>query len=85
MPHGAGLNNQGSLIMKRKFDVAKMFDVDAAIAQMEEANSKAIALITDTKAKSIAETVSSASFEFARAQAAAAKVFGEAVKKAVQI
>ena len=68
-----------------KFDVAKMFDVDAAIASMEDANKKALALITDQKAKSIAETVSAASFEFARAQAAAAKAYGEAVKKAIQI
>ena len=68
-----------------KFDVAKLFDVDAAIASMEQANQKALALITDKKAKSIAETVSAASFEFARAQASAAKAFGEAVKKAIQI
>ena len=68
-----------------KFDPAKMFDVDAAISKMEEANQKALDLITDPKAKSIAETVAAASFEFARAQAAAAKAFGEAVKKAVQI
>lgn len=68
-----------------KFDIAKMFDVDAAITQMEEANGKAVALITDKKAKSIAETISSASFEFARAQATAVKAYGEAVKKAIQI
>ena len=68
-----------------KFDPAKMFDVDAAIASMHEANSKAIALITDQKAKTIAETISAASFDFARAQAAAAKAFGEAVKKAIQV
>jgi hypothetical protein len=68
-----------------KFDPAKMFDVDAAIAQMEENSKKALELITDPKAKSLAETVTAASFEFARAQAAATKAFGEAVKKAVQI
>lgn len=68
-----------------KFDTSKMFDVDAAISSMEEANSKAIALITDKKAKTLAETISTASFEFARAQAAAAKAYGEAVKKAIQI
>jgi hypothetical protein len=97
MPHRAGLQKLSFAYYEKeikmdftkidfaKFDVAKMFDVDAAIKQMEEANSKAISLITDTKAKNIAETVSAASFEFARAQAAAAKAFGEAVKKAVQI
>jgi hypothetical protein len=68
-----------------KFDPAKMFDVDAAIAQMEANSQKALDLITDAKAKSIAETVAAASFDFARAQAAAAKAFGEAVKKAIQI
>ena len=68
-----------------KFDVAKMFDVDAAIEQMEKNSKTALALITDKKAKDIAETITSASFEFARAQAAAAKSFGEAVKKAIQI
>lgn len=68
-----------------KFDVAKMFDVDAAITGMETANQKALELITDKKAKSIAETISAASFEFARAQAAAAKAYGEAVKKALQV
>lgn len=68
-----------------KFDPAKLFDVDAAISQMEEANGKAVALITDKKAKELAETISAASFEFARAQASAAKAYGEAVKKALQI
>ncbi len=68
-----------------KFDASKLFDVDTAIAQMEEANGKALALITDKKAKQLAETISSASFEFARAQAIAAKAYGEAVKKALQI
>ena len=68
-----------------KFDVAKLFDVDAAITGMETANQKALELITDKKAKSIAETISAASFEFARAQAAAAKAYGEAVKKALQV
>jgi hypothetical protein len=68
-----------------KFDVAKMFDVSAAIDQMQQANSKALDLITDKKARSIAETVSAASFAFAKAQAEAARAFGEAVKKAIQI
>ena len=68
-----------------KFDVAKMFDVDAAIEQMEKNSKTALALITDKKAKDVAETITAASFEFARAQAAAAKAFGEAVKKVVQI
>jgi len=68
-----------------KFDVAKMFDVDAAITQMKEANAKALDLITDKKARSMVETVSAANFAFIKAQADAAKAFGEAVKKAIQI
>ena len=68
-----------------KFDMAKMFDVDAALVSIEQANQKALELITDKKAKSIAETISAASFDFARAQAAAAKAYGEAVKKALQV
>lgn len=68
-----------------KFDVAKLFDVEAAIEQMEKNSKTALALITDKKAKDTAETITAASFEFARAQAAAAKAFGEAVKKVVQI
>ena len=68
-----------------KFDPAKLFDVDAAIAKMEENTKTATAYITDAKARELAETISAASFEFARAQAEAAKAFGEAVKKAIQI
>lgn len=68
-----------------KFDPAKLFDVDAAIAKMEENTRVATAYITDAKARELAETISAASFEFARAQAEAARAFGEAVKKAIQI
>jgi hypothetical protein len=68
-----------------KFDPAKVFDVDAAIAKMEESSKTATALITDKKARELAETVTSASFEFAKAQAAAARAYAEAVRKALQI
>jgi len=68
-----------------KFDPAKVFDVDAAIAKMEEGSKTATALITDKKARELAETVTSASFEFAKAQAAAARAYAEAVRKALQI
>ena len=68
-----------------KFDPAKLFDVDAAIAKMEENTKTATGYITDAKARELAETISAASFEFARAQAEAARAFGEAVKKAIQI
>ncbi len=68
-----------------KFDPAKLFDVDAAIAKMEEGSTAATALITDKKARTLVETMTAASFELVRAQAAATKTYAEAVRKAVQI
>jgi len=68
-----------------KFDPAKIFDVDTVISQLETNVKTATGYITDTKAREIAETVSAASFAFAKAQAEAARAFGEAVKKAIQI
>lgn len=68
-----------------KLDPAKLFDVDAVIRQMEDNTKTATALITDKKARDIAESVTAASFAFARAQAEAARAFGEAVKRAIQI
>jgi hypothetical protein len=67
------------------FDPAKIFDVGTVLDQMEANSKKATALITDKKARDIAETVTAASLSFARAQAEAARAFGEAVKKALQI
>ena len=68
-----------------KFDVTKLFDVDAMIKQMETNTKTATALITDTKSREITESVTAASFAFAKAHAQAARQFGEAVKKAVQV
>ena len=68
-----------------KFDPAKLFDVDTVIKQMENNAKSATAMITDKKARDIAESVTAASFAFAKAQAEAARAFGEAVKKAIQI
>lgn len=68
-----------------KIDPTKLFDVDAALSSAESANKKAIDLIPDWRTKNLVETVSRASFEFVRAQTAAAREFGEAVKKAIQI
>lgn len=68
-----------------KLDPAKLFDVDAAIAKMEENTRSATALITDKNSRDLAETIAAASFEFARAQAAATKAYAEAVKKALKI
>lgn len=68
-----------------KIDPAKLFDVDAALDSVETANRKVIDLIPDWKTKNLAEAISRAGFEFARAQTAAARAFGETVKKAVQL
>lgn len=67
------------------FDVAKLFDIDSALTKLEEGTKSATALITDKKARDLVETIYSAGFEFARAQAVAAKTYGEAVKKAVKV
>lgn len=68
-----------------KFDVQKLFDVDQALTHMEETSRTASAMITDKTVRQVVETISAASFEFARAQASAAKTYAEAVKKAIQI
>jgi len=69
-----------------KFDVTKLMDADAVIDQIEKSNQTALGLITDAKSREIAQTISTASIEFARAQApAAVKAYCEAVKKVVQV
>jgi hypothetical protein len=68
-----------------QFDVTKMLDASVAIEQIEKNTKTAIAMIPDAKSREMVEAITTASIEFARAQAAAAKAFGEAVKKAVQI
>jgi len=68
-----------------KFDPAKMFDMDAAISKMEESSKTALGMITDKKARELAETVTLASFDFAKAQAAAVRAYAEVVRKAIQI
>lgn len=65
-----------------KFDTSKMFDVDAVIAAVEKNNKTLLGYVTDTKVKTVAESVSAASFDFVRAQAAAARTYGQAVKSA---
>ena len=68
-----------------KFDVSKLMDADTVIDQIEKNNQTALGFITDVKSREIAQTISTASIEFARAQAAAVKAYHEAVKKAVQV
>jgi hypothetical protein len=67
-----------------KFDVSKLMDADTVIDQIEKNSHTALGFITDAKSREIAQTISTASIEFARAQAAAVKAYHEAVKKVVQ-
>lgn len=66
-----------------KFDVAKMFDVDAALDQVQTNSRTALAYIPDAKSRDLAQSVVEASIEFARAQAQAAQKFADSVKSAV--
>jgi hypothetical protein len=66
-----------------KFDMTKMFDVDSAIAAVEKNNKLAAGLIMDDRARAAAESINAAGCELVRAQIAAAKAFGAAVKQAV--
>ena len=68
-----------------KFDMTKLMDADAVIDQIEKNTKTALGYITDTKSREIAQTFSTAGIDFARAQAAAVKAYGEAVKRAVQV
>ena len=63
-----------------KFDVAKMFDVDAALDQVQTNSRTALAYIPDSKSRNLAQSVVDASIEFARAQAQAAQKFADSVK-----
>jgi hypothetical protein len=67
-----------------QFDFSKFMDASATINQMEKSTKSAIDLIPDAKTRDVVETVSMASIEFARAQALAAKAYGDAVKAAIQ-
>jgi hypothetical protein len=59
-------------------------DASATINQMEKSTKSAIDLIPDAKTRDVVETISMASIEFARAQALAAKTFGETIKSIVE-
>lgn len=65
-----------------KFDTSKMFDVDAVIAAAEKNNKTFLGYISDAKIKTVAESVSAASFDFVRAHASAVRSYGQAVKSA---
>lgn len=65
-----------------KFDATKMFNPDQVIGQIESITRQATGYITDAKSREITETIATASIEFARAHAAAAQAYVEAVKSA---
>ena len=66
-----------------QFNFAKMFDVDAALDQIESNSRTALGYIPDHKSREIAQTINDASIAFIRAQAQAMRAFGEAVKSAI--
>jgi hypothetical protein len=68
-----------------QFDVTKMLDASMAIEQIEKNTRTAIAMIPDAKSREMAEAITTASIEFARSQALAAKLYADAVKQAVKI
>jgi len=68
-----------------KFDVTKMFDPVQALDHAEKHAKNCASFIADTKSREMAQTISTAGFEFARAQVAAGQAFGEAMRKAFQI
>jgi hypothetical protein len=68
-----------------QFDVTKMLDASMAIEQIEKNTRTAIAMIPDAKSREMVEAITTASLEFARSQALAAKLYADAVKQAVKI
>lgn len=67
--------------MDTKTKFPGMFDVNAALEQIEKNTKIATDMIIDKKSREIAETISAASMEFARAQAVAAKAFADSIKQ----
>jgi hypothetical protein len=68
-----------------QFDVTKMLDASMAIEQIEKNTKTAIAMIPDAKSREMVEAITTASIEFARSQAVAAKAYTDAVKQAIKI
>ncbi len=69
--------------METKNKLPELFDIDSALLQIEKNAKMATEMIVDKKSREMAETVTTASMQFARAQAAAVKVYADAVKKAL--
>jgi hypothetical protein len=68
-----------------QFDVTKVLDASVAIEQIEKNTKTAIAMIPDARSRELVEAITTASIEFARSQALAAKLYADAVKQAIKI
>ena len=68
-----------------KFDITRFFRPEVALEQAEKQAKSCVGFIPNAEVRKVAETVNTAGFEFARAQIAAARAFGETVQKAFQI
>jgi hypothetical protein len=66
-----------------QFNASKLFDVDAALDQIESNSRTALGYIPDQKSREIAQNINEASIAFIRAQAQAMRTFGEAVKSVI--
>lgn len=69
----------------KTFDMTKFFNPESALEHAEKHAKSCAGFISDARVREAAETVSAAGFEFARAQVAAGRAFGDAVRKAFQI
>lgn len=67
----------------KSFDISRVFDVQQAIDTAASTTGTMIKSMPQGPARNMAEAVTEASFEFARAQAQAAQTFAEAVRRAV--
>lgn len=68
-----------------KFDPARMFDVEAALDQIQNNSRTALNYVTDSRSRAVAQTIVDASIAFARAQVQAAQAFAESMKSVTKL
>ena len=66
-----------------KFDPTKMFDVEAALDQVQTTTRTALGYIPEAKTRAAAQTMMDASIELMRAQNQAMQKFAETIKASV--
>ena len=66
-----------------KFDPTKMFDVEAALDQVQTTTRTALGYIPEAKTRAAAQTMMDASIELMRAQNQAMQKFAETIKTSV--